>query len=103
MIHHTVQAKMPQVVSILQKHRVKRAYAFGTVCTDAYNDKSDIDILVAFDMDEPFEGYSENFWKMEDALSQLLSRNVELIPEHTLKNPYVIHELEKNKVEIFCL
>jgi predicted nucleotidyltransferase len=60
-----------------------------------------VDLLIAFDIDEPFNGYTENFWQMEDELKKLLNRNVDLVPEHTLKNPYFIEELKKTKTTLY--
>jgi predicted nucleotidyltransferase len=92
---------LPQLITILKAHKVKRAYAFGSVCTDSFNDESDIDLLVAFDIQEPFDGYAENFWSMEDHVKSLLKREVDLVPEHTLKNPYFIKVLEKTKTPLY--
>jgi uncharacterized protein len=101
MIHSSIQINVPEVVRILKVHKVKRAYAFGSVCTNDFNQESGVDLLIAFDITEPFEGYTENFWKMEDELQKLLQRNVDLVPEHTLKNPYFIRELEKTKTVLY--
>ena len=101
MLNPEIQNKIPEVVKILKSHRVKRAYAFGSVCTEEFNKDSDVDLIVAFDIHEPFDGYAENFWSMEDELMKVLKRKVDLVPEHTLKNPYFISEMEKTKTILY--
>ena len=44
---------LDQYNNVIQKlcasHKVKRLYAFGSVLTDKFNSKSDIDLIVDFD------------------------------------------------------
>ncbi len=101
MIHLSVQNKLPEIIQTLKEHKVKRAYAFGSVCTNEFNSESDIDLLIAFDVDEPFDGYAENLWKLEEELHSITKRKVELIPVHTLRNPYFIMEVEKTKTALY--
>ena len=46
MIHPILQQKLPEVMSICKQHRVKQLYAFGSVCTDKFNNDSDIDFII---------------------------------------------------------
>jgi uncharacterized protein len=101
MIHPQVEPYLPEMIEVLKEHKVKRAYAFGSVCTEQFNDDSDIDLLIAFDIQEPFAGYAENFWAMEDKLKALLRRDVDLVPEHTLQNPYFIKVMEQTKTTLY--
>lgn len=93
--------KLPDVIKTLKRHRVARAYAFGSVVGTNFTKDSDVDIIVAFDIAEPFEGYSENFWSLQDELNSLLARKVDLVPEHTLQNTYFIKEVERTKVPLY--
>lgn len=85
----------------MRSHRVKRAYAFGSVCTEGFGPESDIDLLVAFDTDEPFEGYAENFWSLESALEKLLNRRVDIVTESQLQNPFIIENVNRTKERIY--
>ncbi len=40
---------LPRITQILKQNQVKRAYAFGSVCTERFGPDSDIDLLIAFD------------------------------------------------------
>ena len=62
MIHPVLSDRLPQVRELLKKNRVRKAYAFGSVCTDHFNSESDIDLLIDFEenLDPLVQG--ENWW-----------------------------------------
>jgi predicted nucleotidyltransferase len=101
MLNPQLQAVLPEVIKVLKEHKVKSAYAFGSVCTAHFNSKSDIDLLIAFaeGLDPLKKGQS--IWDLEDALSKLLHREVDIVTENSLKNPYFIKELNETKVRIY--
>jgi len=95
-----IQNNLFQIKQIFLKHRVIRAYIFGSVCTDKFNDKSDIDFIIAFDQ-RYFDGYVENYFELEDELRNLLNRNVDLVTEETIQNPYFKIVVNKTKTPIY--
>ena len=101
MINALFQPHMPLVFSLFEKHRVKEAYLFGSVLTDRFDEKSDIDILVHF-MDglDPLEK-GELLWSLRFMLEDDLSRPVDLLTEKSLKNPFFIEELNEKKQKIY--
>jgi predicted nucleotidyltransferase len=93
--------KLPELKRILQAHKVKRAYAFGSVCTGNFNPESDIDLLVKFeDGIEPIE-YSDNYFNLLFSLQDFFKRDVDLVTEPSLKNPYFIQSLNRTKQSIY--
>lgn len=40
---------------LCKQNKVKTLYVFGSVLTDKFNDKSDIDLVVEIGSDDPFE------------------------------------------------
>jgi predicted nucleotidyltransferase len=93
--------KLPEVIRLLKQNNVKRAYAFGSVLTDKFNAESDIDLLISFEdnLDPIVQGSS--YWILEEQLEKLLNRQVELVAEHTLNNPYFIKKLNQTKVSLY--
>jgi uncharacterized protein len=89
MIQPFFTEKLPQVREILRTHRVKSAHVFGSVCTEQFGEGSDIDLLVSFKK-IPFGEYSENFWSLEESLKSLFQREVDIVIEKNLRNPYFI-------------
>lgn len=100
MINPVLQSKLSEVTHLLKAHMVKRAYAFGSVCTDYFNDQSDVDFIVVFD-DVPLENYADNFFELEDELKEILKRDVDVVTEKTLKNPFLIEEINKTKTLLY--
>lgn len=85
---------------ICKEHHVIRMYAFGSVCTSHFDGNSDIDLLVAFEPLE-FGDYTDNYFQLVESLEELLHRNVDLVTEPSLSNPYFIKSVESSKVPLY--
>jgi len=83
-----------------RKYNVKNLYVFGSVCSEKFNDKSDIDFLISF-KDIPIEEYSDNYFALHELFQNLFSRQIDLITENSLSNPYFINVMEKTKTLIY--
>jgi predicted nucleotidyltransferase len=101
MIQPILKDKIPEVIRLLKEHRVKRAYAFGSVCTDNFNSESDIDLLIAFDDGLDPLIYGESYWTLLEELPKILNRPVDLVTEKSLRNPYFIKVMSKTKTPIY--
>ncbi len=95
-----INTQIKTLREIFKEHLIKEAYVFGSVTTDQFNEDSDVDILVSF-INIPFDGYADNLWDLEDKLEDILGRKVDVIPDHTLKNPYFINSVDENKIKIY--
>ncbi len=91
---------LSQLEHICRQHRVKRLYAFGSVCTNKFNDKSDIDLIIAFEQ-RYFSGYVNNFFSLESKLKKLFKRDIDLVAEETIQNPYFKKIVNKTKVVVY--
>ncbi|MCD4664456.1 MAG: nucleotidyltransferase domain-containing protein [Bacteroidales bacterium] len=101
MIQPILYNKLPDVERLLKENKVQRAYVFGSVCTESFKDESDIDFLISFEKDiGPIE-YGENYFKILYALQKILKRDVDLMTEETLTNPYFIKVMNKTKTAIY--
>ncbi|WP_247235297.1 nucleotidyltransferase family protein [Telluribacter sp. SYSU D00476] len=99
-MNQLLSQNLPQIEHILRKNKVRRAYAFGSVCTERFNESSDVDILVAFeDGLDPIE-YGDRYFEILDSLQTLLGRDVDLVTEKSLKSSYFIKQVDKTKVAI---
>ncbi len=101
MLNIFLQDKLPEIIKLLKQYHVTSAFAFGSVCTDTFNEKSDIDMLVNLDDKlEPLER-GELIWQLWDELEKTLNRKVDLLTEKSLTNPYFIEELNEKKVNLY--
>ncbi|MBM3437133.1 MAG: nucleotidyltransferase domain-containing protein [Bacteroidetes bacterium] len=89
-----------EVKNVCRQHKVKKLYAFGSVCTNAFSNKSDIDFIVAFES-RYFDGYVDNFLSLEKELKRILKLNVDIVAEETLENPYFIKVVNRTKTPIY--
>ena len=101
MIHPTIQSYIPQVIELLKKHHIKSAFVFGSVLSENFNNDSDVDFLV--NMNEGLDPVDAggHLWDLEDDLRGLLKRDIDLLTERSLKNPYFIKELNETKFQIY--
>jgi uncharacterized protein len=95
-----IEDNLEKLRDILRSHHINKAYVFGSASKGKLRKDSDVDILVSFD-GLPFEGYAENFWDLEDQLTSLFKRKVDIVPEHTLRNPYFVNSVRKNRILIY--
>ncbi len=101
MIHQSIQPYLPQVIELFKKHKIINAYVFGSVLTDKFNSNSDVDFLVTIQSDlDPLET-GEHLWDLTYELEDLLKRDVDLLTERSLKNPYFIQRLNETKFAIY--
>lgn len=91
---------MPEIRKILKANRVERAYLFGSACEMNFADSSDVDLLIRFSDSVDAEERGELWWNIYFSLEELLKRNVDLLTENSLTNPFFISEIEKKRIEI---
>ncbi len=85
---------------ICRRYEVEQLYAFGSVGTEKFNEKSDLDFLVRFlPIDLLKQG--ENYWLLWDELENLFSRKVDLLNDKTFSNPYFNKSVQTTKVLIY--
>lgn len=101
MVHHFIKDRVPELTNIFRKHNIKRVYLFGSACTDAFNENSDIDLLIE-PGDEPdpvIKG--EILWNLYFALQDFLNRKVDIVTRDSLKNKYFIEEVNRTSELIY--
>ena len=82
------------------KHKVDELYVFGSILTDFFEDKSDIDFLVKFG-DVDLYDYFDNYMDFKESLENLFKREIDLLEIQTLKNPILKRSINKNKSKIY--
>ncbi|MGC4129219.1 MAG: nucleotidyltransferase domain-containing protein [Bergeyella sp.] len=91
-----------QLAEVFSRYKVVRAYLFGSAVRNDFNENSDVDFLIHFDknLKDPLEK-GKLWWDLHDELRDLLGREIDLVTENSLKNPYFIQELNKTKFLIY--
>lgn len=96
----SIEKKLPKIKQLFTKYNVKSAYLFGSVTTDKFDSESDVDFLYSFSEDLDYEIYGNNYFNLLNDLEKLLNRQVDLVAEKTLKNPYLIESINETKIQL---
>ena len=84
------------------KHFVKNLFVFGSILTEYFDKQSDVDFLYEIDVNKlnKAEGktdYVDNLFQFEDALSAILKRKIDLLPNIYIHNKYMRENINRNK------
>jgi predicted nucleotidyltransferase len=88
------------IKNLCKQYNVKKLYAFGSVLTDKFTDKSDIDLIVDF-KDMPVEDYADNYFDFKFSLQDIIKRDVDLLEEQAIRNPYFMQNINQTKQLIY--
>jgi uncharacterized protein len=88
------------IKELCKQNRVRSLYVFGSVLTDKFNDKSDIDLLVDIDSNDPLV-YADYYFNLKFALQELFKRPIDLLESKAMKNPYIIKNIDNSKFLIY--
>lgn len=95
-----IENNTQKIIDLCKKHKVHKLFAFGSILTNRFNDKSDIDLVVDFDKTE-VNDYFDNFFDFKYSLEKLLDREIDLLEEQTIKNPYLKKSVDATKTLIY--
>ncbi len=91
-----VEQNKANIIALCQTHKVDRLYVFGSVLTDHFSSTSDVDFVVKFGEIDLYD-YATNYFELKELLEKTLHRDVDLLEEQALKNPYLKNSIEQTK------
>lgn len=92
-----VEEKLNDIIKLCENHGVKSLYVFGSANTNKFDKNSDIDFLIAFKENLSIEEYTENYFALQYELRKILKREIDLITQNSLSNPFFIQSIDQNK------
>ncbi len=95
-----IEYNTKDILNLCKTHKVKSLYAFGSVLTDKFNNKSDVDLIVDFEELDVLD-YGDNYYDLKFSLENILKRKVDLLEEKAIKNPYFIKIINQSKKLIY--
>jgi predicted nucleotidyltransferase len=95
-----VRQNLENIQNLCKRYHVLRLYVFGSILTDKFNTKSDIDFLVDFTNVDLYD-YADNFFDFKYSLQDLFQRDIDLIENKAITNPYFKNKVEKTKQQIY--
>ena len=89
-----------KIKALCMAHNVKTLFAFGSICTDRFNEKSDVDLLISF---EPMDygDYADTYFNLVDKFENLFRRPVDLVTDKSLSNPFFIESINQTKTLLY--
>ncbi len=95
-----INENIDAIKKLCSNYNVARLDVFGSVLTDKFNPNSDVDFLVSFN-NIPIEDYADNYFGLQEALSNLLQREIDLVEAKAIRNKVFLNNIERNKVKIY--
>ena len=101
-MHPAIDSHRSDIASICQRFGVRRLDVFGSAARGDDFDlaTSDVDFLVEFA--ESTNTGLESFFETKAALERLLGRDVDLIEEGAVRNPYILDSFNRSREAIYA-
>jgi predicted nucleotidyltransferase len=97
MIHPVVAQHIPAIRALYEEFGVQKLEIFGSAVTDRFDPAhSDVDFIVTYPAGYEFGPWGQRVFKLQDALSLLIGRNVDLIMSDAPGNPQIHRTPEPN-------
>jgi predicted nucleotidyltransferase len=102
-MHTLIEDRLPDIADLCRRHDVRRLEVFGSAAVDGAFDpeSSDVDFLVDFD-GEPGERYSARYFGLMEDLKALLGRDVDLVSDRSIRNPYFRASVDRSRRLVFA-
>lgn len=95
-----ISDNLEKIKALCMAHNVKTLFAFGSVCTERFNENSDVDLLISFNTMD-FGDYADTYFNLADKFEDLFHRPVDLVTEKSLSNPYLIDSINNTKTLLY--
>lgn len=97
-----VSQKIDDVISLCVQCKVARLYLFGSSLRDDFNpERSDFDFLVDFRPMPPGE-FAEAFFMLKEGLESLFQREVDLVTQRSIRNPYFLQAVSATRQVLYA-
>lgn len=97
-----IQEKQSQLEELCKQYHAQRLEVFGSVTREDFNPaRSDLDFLVEFD-ELGVKNYADCYFGLLEELESLFTLSVELVVISSLKNPYFLQNIEKNRILLYA-
>lgn len=95
-----IDKNIDNIKDLCNKHKVAKLFVFGSILTKNFKKTSDIDFLVDFSGVDLYD-YADNYFEFKKSLEKLLKRQIDLLEDKALKNPYLRQTIDSSKKLIY--
>lgn len=97
-----IEEKLNDVIALCKVHQVKSIALFGSAAKGSMNQNSDLDFLVQFSDEIDVLDYADNYFSFLEQLENLMGKKVDLVSRKSLKNPVLIEEVDRSKIDLYA-
>lgn len=95
-----IESNLNNIRILCTKHKVGKLFVFGSVLTSKFESNSDIDFIVDFN-DVDLYDYANNYFDLKYSLENLFNRNIDLLEDKAINNPYLRQTIDSSKQLIY--
>ena len=95
-----IENNSQKIIALCKKHKVGKLFVFGSILTNRFNEKSDIDMVVDFDKVN-LEDYADNYFNFKYSLEDLFGREVDLLEDKAIRNPILRRNIDNSKLLVY--
>lgn len=89
---------LEDIRALCREYGVLRLEAFGSVCTPEFDpERSDVDFLVEYPEDYDFGPWASRLTGLQEALANLLGRDVDLIMTRAIRKKYFLQSINETR------
>ena len=95
------EINIDKIRKLCVSHYVDYLYVFGSILTGKFSINSDIDMGVNFSGVNLFD-YADNYFNFKLGLEEILEREVDLLENDAIKNPFLRKSVDASKQVIYA-
>ena len=95
-----IENNIVKIKELCEQYKVSKLFVFGSVISDRFNSESDIDLIVDFKNVDLYD-YADNYFNFKFSLENIFHRNVDLMEDKAIKNPYLRNSIDSSKQLIY--
>ena len=95
-----IERNIEMIKRLCQKHKVRKLFVFGSILSNNFHDKSDVDFVVDFEKVD-LNYYADNYFDLKTALEKLLKRPVDLLENQAIHNPFLKQSIDSTKKLVY--
>lgn len=102
-MHPIIREKLPDIIRVAARYRVKRLGVFGSATGDRFNSAtSDIDFVVEFEPMTPVE-HAGAYFGLAEALAEVFGRDIDLVELSAVRNPIFRKAVEETRRDVYAV
>lgn len=95
-----IDKNIDKIRALCHKHKVASLFVFGSILNENFKKSSDIDLLVDFSGVDLYD-YADNYYDLKTSLEKLFNRQIDLLEDKAVKNPYLRKSIDSSKKMIY--